>query len=185
MRKLTIRLIFASMFMFLVANVGIGQDKTFKYEGANQCKMCHNSPKKGAQFTKWSETAHSKAYVNLASPEAKKIAKEKGIEDPQKSDACLKCHVTGHGQPADNFGPKFKAEEEGVGCEACHGAGSEYKKMKVMKDVYAGTVKGATVGLIKPSEKVCVTCHNSESSNYKEFKFAEFKAKIDHSMPKQ
>ena len=169
----------------LLVSVSIAQDGKFKYEGAKQCKMCHNSAKKGAQFKKWSEARHSQAFATLASAEAKKIAKEKGIADPQKSDACLKCHVTGHGQPAANFGAKFKVEEEGVGCEACHGPGSEYKKMKVMKDINTGKVKGETVGMVAPTEKVCVTCHNSESPTYKEFKFAEFMAKIDHSMPKK
>jgi hypothetical protein len=183
MRKMTLRLIFASMFIFLISNFGFGQDKSFKYVGAKQCKMCHNSAKKGAQFKKWSEASHAQAFAVLASAEAKKIAKEKGIADPQKSDDCLKCHVTGHGQPAGNFGPKFKVTEEGVGCEACHGPGSAYKKIKAMKDVYSGKIKGATVGLVTPDEAVCKTCHNPESPTYKEFNFAEKWKMIDHSMP--
>lgn len=185
MRKLAIRLIFLSLFLFVISGTGISQEKTFKYVGAKQCKMCHNSAKKGAQFKKWSEASHAKAYATLASEESKKIAKEKGIDDPQKSDACLKCHLTGHGLPASSFGPKFKIEEEGVGCEACHGMGSDYKKMKVMKDIHAGKVKGETLGMVKPTEEVCKTCHNPESPTYKEFKFAEAWKKIDHSMPKK
>jgi hypothetical protein len=185
MRRLTLRLIFLSLLIFVISGTGIGQEKAHKYVGAKQCKMCHNSAKKGAQFKKWSEAPHSKAFATLASAEAKKIAKEKGIADPQKSDDCLKCHVTGHGQPAGNFGPKFKVEGEGVGCEVCHGPGSDYKKMKVMKDIHAGTIKGETVGMVEPTEKICKTCHNPKSPTYKEFNFAEAKAKIDHSMPKK
>jgi hypothetical protein len=173
------------MFIFLITNLGISQNKTFKYVGAKQCKMCHNSSKKGAQFKKWSGASHAQAYATLASAESKKIAKEKGIGDPQKSDACLKCHVTGHGQPASNFGPKFKVEDEGVGCEACHGPGSVYKKMKTMKDVHSGKIKGETVGLVEPNETMCKTCHNPESPTYKKFSFAEKWKLIDHSMPKK
>ena len=55
----------------------------------------------------------------------------------------MKCHVTGHGKPASSFGPKFIVAEEAVGCEACHGPGSEYKKMKVMK--FSLTIKTVTV----------------------------------------
>ena len=178
---------FITMMFLLTLIVGINsaQEKgKFQYVGANQCKMCHNSAAKGAQFKKWSEASHAKAYTTLASAEAKKIAQEKGIADPQKSDACLKCHVTGHGQPANMLGPKYKIEE-GVGCESCHGPGSEYKTMKVMKDITAKKVAAETVGLLKPTKEVCITCHNSESPTYKEFNYAEFWKKIDHSRPNQ
>ncbi len=48
----------------------------------------------------------------------------------------------------------------------------------------AGKVKGNTLGLVKPTEKECIKCHNSESPSYKEFKFAEAWKKIEHNMPK-
>jgi len=38
---------------------------THKFVGAEKCKMCHNSPAKGAQYTKWTEAKHSKAYAAL------------------------------------------------------------------------------------------------------------------------
>ena len=63
-----------------------------KYIGAENCGKCHKSAKKGNQLGMWQESQHSKAYATLASEEAKAIAKEKGIEDPQKAEACLKCH---------------------------------------------------------------------------------------------
>ena len=40
--------------------------------------------------------------------------------DPQKADACLKCHVTAHGVAAAQKDPTFTIDD-GVGCEACHG----------------------------------------------------------------
>ena len=79
---------------------------------------------------KWSESGHAKAFEVLASDRAKEVAKEKGIEDPQKADACLKCHVTGHGKPAEEFASGFKAEM-GVQCESCHGPGDQHMKDRV------------------------------------------------------
>ncbi len=115
----------------------------------------------------------------LASEESKAIGKEMGIEDPQKADECLKCHLTGHGEAAEAFGPKY-TPDEGVGCEACHGPGSLYKKRKVMKD-QAASLK---VGLKIPDEKVCKECHNEESPKYEGFDFEEMVKKIAHAKPK-
>lgn len=184
MKKFMVLAIGIGVFLFTLSTRPVAQEKgKFQYIGAKQCKMCHNATKKGAQFKKWSAARHSKAYATLATPKALEIAKAKGIADPQKSDACLKCHVTGHGQDKEMFGKKFTVEE-GVGCEVCHGPGSEYKPMKVMKDITAGKVEGKALGLVKPTEKECIKCHNSESPSYKEFKFAEAWKKIEHSMPK-
>jgi len=75
--------------------------------------------------------------------------------------------------------------EEGVSCEACHGPGSQYKSLKVMKDIAAGTVKGADVGLATPDKTLCVKCHNTKSPTFKEFKFEEAAKKIAHPLPKK
>jgi len=182
MKKIAVVLSVLSMLILSLSNIGFSQDK-FQYVGSTKCKMCHNSAKKGAQFKIWSESRHATAYVTLATPEAIKIAKEKGIADPQKSDDCLKCHLTGAGEPKTMFAASFKPEKEGVGCEACHGPGSEYKKMKTMKDIHAGKIDGKTVGLTKYKPEDCKSCHNPESPTYKEFKHAEFWKKVEHTMP--
>ena len=149
-----------------------------KYVGAAKCKMCHNSPAKGAQFTQWSESKHATAFATLASEESKKAAEAKGIADPQKAAECLKCHVTGHGSPAEMLGEKYKAEE-GVTCEACHGAGADYATMAIMKD----KAKAIEAGLVMPDEKTCTGCHNQESPTFKAFVFKEMVAKIAHPYP--
>jgi hypothetical protein len=150
------------------------------YVGADKCKMCHNAAPKGAQYTKWSETLHAKAYETLASDQAKKLAAAKGISDPQKSEACLKCHVTGYGAPAALLTDKYNAQQ-GVTCEACHGAGGDYWKMEVMKD----QAKAEAAGLVMPNEATCKRCHNQESPSYKPFDFASFSAKIAHPNPQK
>lgn len=151
--------------------------QNFKYIGAPKCKMCHNKPPKGEQYNKWMEGPHANAMKTLASPEAKKIATEKGIADPTTDAACIKCHSTiGH------VDAKLKGTlkiTEGVSCESCHGPGSMYKGASVMKKRELSMQKG----LILPTEEVCITCHNSESPTYKGFNYAEMVAKIEHSDP--
>jgi len=55
-----------------------------------------------------------------------------------------------------------------VQCEACHGAGSDYKKMSIMKD----REKAVANGLEIPSQATCNGCHtgddHSKSVNYDE-----------------
>lgn len=149
--------------------------------GATQCGKCHKSSSKGNQLGQWQESAHAKAFEILASEEALQIAKKLGLETPpQENDACLKCHVTGHGESAERFDAKFDAAM-GVQCESCHGAGSAYKSMKVMKDLEASTA----AGLIAPVESVCVQCHNDESPTFESFDFKAASAEIAHPNPKK
>lgn len=167
----------------LVAGMSGAQDKNSKYVGSKACMPCHLAAKTGAAYKVWQESKHSKAFATLATPEALEVAKKKNIADPQKADACLKCHITSHGAAAAMLAPTFKADE-GVGCESCHGPGSEYKTMATMKGIDAGTIKAESVGLLKPDEKTCLKCHNAESPTFKGFKYAEAAPKIAHPTPK-
>lgn len=83
----------------------------------------------------------------------------------------------------------FKTKE-GVQCESCHGAGSEYRNPSVMsarkfKADPVGTKKiFIENGLIVPTEETCIKCHNKNSPTFVEFNFAEMVAKIAHPNPK-
>jgi hypothetical protein len=154
----------------------------FTYIGSAKCRMCHMTTKSGAQFKIWQESRHAKAFETLKSPKADEIAKAKGIAVPAtQAPECIACHVTAHDKPAAVRGTV--ANEEGVGCEACHGPGSEYQKMAVMKQLYEGKLEPAKVGLVEPTEAVCKTCHNEKSPTYKPFDFKTFSAKIAHPVP--
>jgi len=148
------------------------------FVGAEKCKMCHNSPAKGAQFAKWGETKHAKALATLGTEEAKKVAAAKGIADPQKAAECLRCHVTGAGAPKEKLTDKYKVEE-GVSCESCHGPGGDYWKMDVMKD----RAKSVAAGMVLPTEETCKVCHNPESPSFKAFDFKTALAQIAHPNP--
>ena len=149
-----------------------------KYMGSLACKMCHNMKTTGEQYNLWAASKHAMAYKELASDKSKEVAKAKGIEDAQKTDKCLKCHVTGYAASAEGKGPKYDMTE-GVSCEGCHGPGEKY--MMTMK-----TPKlAAENGLITPGEKQCKVCHNPDSPTYKEFKFADAFKVIAHPNPKK
>ncbi len=126
------------------------------YVGAEKCKMCHK-----AQFAAWSESKHAKAWDALKPEEQTKAE-------------CVTCHQTG--MTAE------KAQLNGVQCEACHGAGSEYKKPTIMSaakfkaDKVAQLKVAVEAGLVIPTEATCVKCHKKEGNpNFKEFNFEKMK----------
>ena len=186
MRKTWISLIVVTLTVFAVLHTMTGPASSAEaqrmYVGVAKCKTCHKTDAQGAQFPLWEKSSHAKAFATLAGEKAKAIAKEKGIEDPQKADACLKCHVTGHGVDAKCFGEGFLAAD-GVQCEACHGAGGEYYKMATMKSLTKGEIEPASVGLVMPNKDLCVKCHNEGSPTFKGFEFEKMAAKIAHPIP--
>ncbi len=140
----------------------------FQYVGVNKCKMCHKGEKKGMVFEKWEKSAHAKAFESL---------KAKG-ED--KNPKCLECHVTGFNAGGYKIGEANALDFANVQCEACHGPGSEYKTMSIMKDKKLAIEKG----LVVPTEASCKKCHNEKSPTFKGFNFKEYTAKIDHTYKK-
>ncbi|MBI4568839.1 MAG: hypothetical protein HY719_10625 [Planctomycetes bacterium] len=155
-----------------------------KYIGADACGKCHEAKSKGSQFTAWKGMKHAKAFETLATDAAKKIAKEKGIDDPQKADACLKCHVTGHGQPAERFTKSFEAKN-GVQCESCHGPGESHKAARVAAagEEDAEVPDGEIVK--QPGVDACIKCHNEESPQFKPFCFKKRFDEIKHFDPRK
>lgn len=75
-----------------------------------------------------------------------------------------------------NYLFKFKVED-GVQYETCHGAGSAYKDMKVMKDKKLAIKKGLIVH--EKLEEFCVSCHNDESPTFVKMDFNEAWNKIN------
>jgi RecJ-like exonuclease len=138
--------------MLVIVSVLIVFSQGHKYIGDTKCKMCHIK-----QYKSWAETKHAKAWDALKPEE-------------QKKEECIQCHVTG-----------YKETEEllkNVQCEACHGPGSDYKDIKIMKD----KEKAIAAGLIIPNEETCKKCHNKKSPFFKEFNFEEAKKKGVHEL---
>lgn len=134
-----------------------------KYEfiGAKKCIMCHKKDNTGPT---WEESAHATAWDKLT--------------DEQKKDPIfIKYYTTGKDAKGELL--------TGVQCEACHGAGSEYKSMKVMKDREASIA----AGLVIPDEKLCMGCHGAEDAPAavkavaKDFNYEKAVASGVHAMP--
>jgi YVTN family beta-propeller protein len=144
-----------------------------RYVGAYACGACHQGPKAGYQLSLWQLSPHARAYATLATPVAARISKEMGVsEEPRRAPACLKCHVTGgaSGAPAAETGDLM----DGVGCEACHGAGSAHASEAIVAD----RVGGARLRLPPVTEKTCLGCH--QVAHGKPFAFAVARMQIAH-----
>ncbi len=154
---------------------------SFTYTGSKVCRECHGEDAIGNQYKIWSMSPHSKAYSTLLGEKASEIAKRNNITSPEKNLKCLQCHATGKG----------KVESiviEGVGCESCHGPGSEYHKASNHVD-YSGRENGYRRAIrfgmypirgiesLKRRERLCLSCHTKDRpcfpdnpSNIYEFK---------------
>lgn len=170
--------LFVGMFLFSFSTIPSDNAGQFKYVGAVKCAgACHKSDSQGKQLDIWQNSKHSNAWKTLETPEADKIAKDKGFTTKaSETPACVKCHVLGKDIDASEFTETFD-KTQGVQCESCHGAGSEYKAMSIMKDKAKAIENGLIVG---SGEASCKGCHNSESPTFKEFKYDEMWAKIKH-----
>lgn len=157
-----------------------------QYIGAKKCKSCHQADEVGNQYGAWEEARHSKAFDTLASDEAKKIASEKGIADPQKADECLRCHVTAFGVDESMIKRGFKSEL-GVQCETCHGPGADHMKARfddaAAEKVDAKPAPGEIIAT--PTKATCKQCHNEDSPTAKEFCFHDSSLKIAHLHPER
>ncbi len=167
-----------------LASSGVAQDKAArKYVGVKACAPCHKTEKSGKQFDIWQASKHAKAFVTLTEAKAAEIAKAKGLTKPaSESPECLQCHTIADAKDVD----KTFDVKDGVQCEECHGAGSGYKTMAIMKDKAKAIANGlAEYKDDAAIEKKCRTCHNEKSPTFKDFKFQDMWAKIKHPVPKK
>src|SRR4030095_4227254 len=134
-----------------------------KYAGVKACVgACHKTDSQGKQYDIWQSSKHSQAYKTLQTPEADKIAKDKGFTTPAaETPQCLKCHVLGKEIDPAELESSFN-KTQGVQCETCHGPGSEYKKLTIMKDKDKAIANGLVIH--DNGAEFCKTCHNSDST---------------------
>lgn len=170
--------------IFGPAAVAEDEEEAYTYMGVKKCKLCHKKESGGDQYGLWMQRKHSKAYESLASEAALADAKKRGITcAPQEAPECLKCHATAHAVMADLENQDITLEE-GVTCEGCHGPGSGYWSMKVMKELYEGTIEPESVGLWVITEETCTGCHTEEGNSfYKEFNYEEALKTVAHPVP--
>ena len=105
-----------------------------QYVGSQSCKACHNDA-----YEKWNSRLHAKAYSTL---------EQVGSQfDPE----CVICHVVGMDYESGFISPQKTGDLEGVGCENCHGPGSEHI-------LSAGATK------FTEPKSTCLDCHTPEQS---------------------
>ena len=163
--------------VFFLSSADAGEEKddipTSKYVGVDGCKFCHQGKRGMHVYQSWEKTEHAKAFEHLS-------------DTQRKNDRCLACHTTGFGHPiAAGVTPKML---HGVQCESCHGAGSGYKKMKIMKDRAIAT----QMGLVVPTKELCRNCHSTDlpkecwkgADTSPEFRFESAVKKITHKISK-
>ena len=150
--------------------------KSADYVGNNKCKMCH-----AKQHKAWSTTPHAKAFANLQAVAPAKAAEVAGMLKVEltgsaaKTDACVKCHVTGFhlagGYPAADSAKT--AAVAAVSCESCHGPGSVHVAAPLAEKKKTIT-RAITANL-------CTQCHTPQLSP--KFNFEEYAKRI-HPVPK-
>lgn len=175
-------LVFTASFLIFTAFYSKPADvAAYKYVGVDKCAACHKGDAKGKQLEIWQDSKHSQAYKNLQTADADKIAKDKGFNTPAaETPQCIKCHVLGKDIDPAELEDTFD-KTQGVQCETCHGPGSEYKKLSIMKDKQQAMDNGLIIHTEK--EAFCTTCHNQDSPTFKSFNYEESWAKIKHTKP--
>jgi len=157
----------------LVAAGALAQTPT--YVGAAKCQICHKTEKQGQQYPLWEKSNHAKSFAALSTPQAAQNAQALGVSKPTDDPKCLKCHA-----PLADKVAELKAE--GVSCEVCHGPGSDYKSLTVMKNKDEAVKKGLKLFANADAIKAhCLTCH--ENAHGKSFDFAAAWEKIKHAVP--
>ncbi len=156
-----------------------------KYVGVAACQTCHDKPHGGfalGEYGVWRDHYHADAFETLKKSYTKAFAKKRGVDDPLTDWRCRKCHVTALGAPPERLAASYR-DEDGVGCEVCHGPGGDY-----LNDHWPGTAgyeKRETLGFrvlrdIEERDQFCRSCHNPLSPTYKPFNVAAFSEAIRH-----
>lgn len=169
------KVIMVSFLAILIFIALLAAQGNFTYVGASKCAICHRTEKQGEQYPLWEKSKHATSFQALSSPQAVTYAQSAGVSNPTENELCLKCHA-----PLFNKAPELKAE--GITCEVCHGPGSEYRKLNIMKDRELAQKNGL---IIYPTEaaikKQCLGCH--ENAHGQAFDFASSWEKIKHPVP--
>jgi hypothetical protein len=140
MKKWVITFILLSVFVAVISLV-IGRTKATavpanaKYVSEKRCYMCHRSLVKQHENAK-----HSKSFKSLLD------------NNQDKNPKCLPCHTTGYGKPGGFVDANSTPDLIGVGCQACHGPGSDHTENGLSKEQ-----RKQKINVIGSGE--CVKCH--------------------------
>lgn len=137
------------------------------FVGSTGCKSssCHGGAgEKRSQYITWSrQDFHTKAYAVLLNARSERIAESLGIGAAESSARCTVCH-----SPLRFVAPSRLARtvqpNEGVSCEACHGAAGNWLRGHTRNDwTYSTRVSAGMRDLrnIYLRANACVACHQN------------------------
>jgi hypothetical protein len=132
------------------------------YVGSETCRACHPTA-----YDAWAKTRHFQAWDTLVTAEAD--PKRYGWPVTHYPD-CVGCHVVGYREQTGFVSADETPQLAGVGCERCHGPGSDHIQNP------AGKPMGMHGGT--PASVLCIQCHDFEQSP--EFVYAAKWALIEH-----
>jgi hypothetical protein len=166
-------LFIAGLFLFSFTSL-----PAYTYEGASWCSRCHSTAEIGDQYNVWFSSPHRHAFADLSSEKGMTIAKEKGVARPAGDPKCLSCHLTGYDAPFNLLGSLYQ-RQDGVSCEACHGAGGGYAYFSIMYD----KTKAVSKGLVANPGETCARCHDPKAHAMPPFEPDKANKMIAHPIP--
>jgi len=128
-----------------------------EYTGSEACRSCHEK-----EFATWSQQPHAAAVAKLEAPTETENAE------------CLRCHTTAFGKPGGFPADGRPAEHPDlavVGCESCHGPGSDHiepEGPKIGNIVALGDKCDSCVIL-----QICGSCHDEANDPGFEFELLD------------
>ena len=150
-----------------------------KHMGVASCatSVCHGkaTPAKGPdvhvqmnEYTFWSKNdRHALAFKRLLEPAALKIGAKLGIENPSTSKLCVGCHADTQSENATGS-TKFR-QNDGVGCEACHGGADKWlDSHSQINATHRDNLAHGMYPTEQPLEraKICLSCHIGAKDRY-------------------
>jgi len=129
----------------------LGVDRsTARYTGAAACSGCHVQ-----EYAAWSSSPHARTQDVLEGT------------NRQHDPSCLRCHTTGFGHPGGFGSGGDRAALVHVGCESCHGPGSDHL-----------VTPAQGYGDLPSGFPACVACHTHDNSP--EFAWDSYWALVQH-----
>lgn len=158
-----------------------GEVQKFKYRTAADCLRCHEEPspvdlRQGVtdrihmtEGSVWSEQdKHSQAYAVLENGRSQRMGKLLGKNVLFQETGCVACHTTNIDDTAwleQHAAAIDQGRSEGVACESCHGASSEWYDMHTLGSWRELTdQQKASHGFTQLKDpvvraEVCLSCH--------------------------
>jgi len=140
------------------------------YEGSDKCANCHDD-----MVELWENTMHGTDFTDWdyhGTPHTNKYTLSGGNDTTGMTGSCAPCHVVGYGltdiggfDPSLPWNDSYNAGTDGtkthllrIGCENCHGPGSDHTSSKDAADINKGEMAFAT-SCAGPNPEDGAECH--------------------------